>query len=323
MAPPVPDDVGMLRRLEVPPSRAEAFLQERYGSGVSDVTPIEHGEWSRAYSFTRYGRRRVVRFSALDEDFRKDRAAFELVGGRLPVPPLIELGGAFGGFFAVTGFLPGTPLDDLDGDAIAEALPALLATLDRMREVDLSGKSGYGGWIPPRGGSHRSWREFLLATGEDRPGSRTHGWRERMRESRTGEGPYLRARERLFELAPRCPEMRHLIHNDLLNRNVLVEEGRVSGVLDWGCSLYGDFLYDVGLLSFAFGWFEATRDIDVREAARRHFAEIGLEVPDFDERVTCYEIQVGLDAQAYQALTGRWDELAFGAERTLRLAGLR
>ena len=103
---------------------------------------------------------------------------------------------------------------------------------------------------------------------------------------------------------------------------MLVQDGRVSGLLDWGCSLYGDFLYDLGLLSFASGWYGTMRDIDVREVARRHLREIGLNVPGFDERLTCYEIHVGLEAQSYQALTSRWEELAFCADRTLRLAGL-
>ncbi|HEX4212886.1 MAG TPA: aminoglycoside phosphotransferase family protein [Candidatus Dormibacteraeota bacterium] len=312
----------MPERLDVAPSWAAAFLESRYGAGVGELGPINHGEWSRTYSFVLKGRRRIVRFSVLDEDFLKDRGAAELVAGALPVPPVLEFGEAFGGFFAVTDFLPGTPLDDLDAAGMTRALPSLLTTLDTLRGIDLGAETGYGGWIPGRGGFQRSWREYLLQAGEDSPGGRTHGWRERLHASATGDGPYLRARQRLFELAPSCPEIRHLIHNDLLNYNVLVEDGRVSALLDWGCSLYGDFLYDLGLLSFASAWVKTMRHIDVREEARRHFREIGLEVPGFDERLTCYEIHVGLDAQAYQAFTSRWEELAFCAERTLRLAGL-
>jgi thiamine kinase-like enzyme len=48
----------------------------------------------------------------------------------------------------------------------------------------------------------------------------------------------------------------HLVHSDLLHYNVLVAADRVTAVLDWGSSLYGDFLFDLAWLSTA-RWFRA------------------------------------------------------------------
>jgi hypothetical protein len=61
--------------------RAQAFLAARYGVGVSDLTPIAHGEWSAAFAVRHDDRARVVRFSALDEDLRLAR----LSAGESPV----------------------------------------------------------------------------------------------------------------------------------------------------------------------------------------------------------------------------------------------
>jgi aminoglycoside phosphotransferase (APT) family kinase protein len=36
----------------------------------------------------------------------------------------------------------------------------------------------------------------------------------------------------------------------LHDRNVLVADGMLTAVLDWSCSAYGDFLYDVAWLGF-------------------------------------------------------------------------
>ena len=45
-----------------------------------------------------------------------------------------------------------------------------------------------------------------------------------------------------------CRTTRHVIHGDLLNRNILVDGERINAVLDWGNALYGDHLYDAAWL---------------------------------------------------------------------------
>jgi hypothetical protein len=71
---------------------AEAFLTARFGHDVSVVSPIGQGEWSRAYAFRRAGAEYIVRFSALDEDFRKDRIAAGYSSRDLPIPVVVEIG---------------------------------------------------------------------------------------------------------------------------------------------------------------------------------------------------------------------------------------
>lgn len=91
-------------------------------------------------------------------------------------------------------------------------------------------------------------------------------------------------------------------------------------MFDWGCALYGDFLYDLACFAFWSCWFPAWQDIDFREEAARHFAAIGLEVPHFDERFRCCQVHAGLDAQQFQALVGDWENLERAAGRTLAVA---
>ncbi len=113
---------------------------------------------------------------------------------------------------------------------------------------------------------------------------------------------------------------RHLIHSDLLNYNVLVADGRISAVIDWGCAMYGDFLYDLAWFEFWAPWYAAWRGIDFRREAARHYASIGLDVPRFEERLTGCQIHIGLAAQAYNAFKERWDALEETARRTLEVA---
>jgi hygromycin-B 4-O-kinase len=114
------------------------------------------------------------------------------------------------------------------------------------------------------------------------------------------------------------------VHSDLLHFNVLVDDARVTAVIDWGSSLYGDFLYDIAWLCFFAPWYPEWRRIDFRTEAARYWASIGVELEQFDARIDCYQLHIGLDEQAYCAFTGRFDELARTAELTLKIArGLR
>jgi hygromycin-B 4-O-kinase len=120
-------------------------------------------------------------------------------------------------------------------------------------------------------------------------------------------------------LVEACPNERHLIHSDLLYFNVLVRDDRVSAVLDWGSSLYGDFVWDLAWLTLWQPWYTVWATIDIRAMARGHFSEIGLHVPNFEERVLCHELATGLDGLTYQAFTGHLDELAWTTRRVVGL----
>ena len=299
---------------------AEAFLASHLMRDVGEVSPVGQGEWSQAFGFRLGSAEYIVRFSDLDEDFHKDRIAARYTSRALPIPTIVEIGEIGSGFFAISERAHGRFLDDLDEKEMRATLPALFSALDAARHVDLSGSTGYGAWDADGNAPHASWREALLAVAKDQPGDRTDGWRERLTASDTGSAPFAEGLARLEALTRYCPEDRHLIHSDLLNCNVLVEDERISAIIDWGCAMYGDFLYDLAWFLFWSPWYTAWRGLDLKGAAERHYASIGLEVPHFEERLTCCQIHIGLAAQAYNAFKERWDALAETAQRTLAVA---
>jgi hygromycin-B 4-O-kinase len=298
----------------------EAFLAARFGGDAGGVVPLGMGVWSQAFAFRRAGYDYVIRFGAHQEDFAKDRLAARYASPALPIPRVVELGEAFGGYYAISERVFGTYIDDAGEAQMRALLPSLFAALDAVRLADLSGTTGYGGWDADGTAPYPSWRDALLDVASDRPTDRIHGWRERLAASAVGVGPFDEAYRHLVALADSAPERRHLIHSDLLHYNVLVEDDRITGVLDWGCGMYGDLLYDLAWLCFWQPWYPAWRGIDFQAEARHHYAAIGLDVPHFVERLCCCQIHIGLAGQAYQAYAGDWSDLRDTALHTLDVA---
>ena len=303
------------------PKGVTAFLRERFGAGVNDVLALAGGEWSRAFAFGEGGRDWVIRIADFDLAFRKDELATRWSSDALPIPRVLEVGSVGDGFFAISERMTGAMLETIDEPQLRAVLPSLLGTLDALRLADVSAFSGYGGWDASGNGWYPSWQAMLLDVATDDPARPNHGWRDRLAHSEVGDRPFAEAYDVLTSLVEKVHEERHLIHADFMNRNVMVSENKISGVFDWGCGMYGDFLMDLAWIDFWAPWSPGWDAVDIIAAARDHFRAIGLNVPNVSERIRACQIYVGLDGMAFQAHIGRWADLARTAARTLEVAG--
>jgi hygromycin-B 4-O-kinase len=276
----------------------QQFLAEQFDSAVCDVALAGAGAWSQAFSFRRGDEALIARFGSHGDDFAKDRYAFRYCAPGMPVPEVLVVGPAFGGYYAISRLVRGVPL---------EAVPA-----DQWREV--ASTSRFGGWDGGGLALRTRWSEHLLAVADDSPSQRTHGWRTRLAASAEGQAAFdwglACLHQVLDDMAPRS-----LIHGDLLNRNVLVEGGAVSGVFDWGCAAYGDHLYDLAWFIFWAPWHPNLDIALLRAALEQRWREAGYWPHNLQARLSACFLHIGLDHLAYNAYRGDWPTLALTAER--------
>ena len=294
----------------IAPEAASDFVARRYGDRAAGLRALGAGEWSHAYSLVLDGREMVIRFGGYVEDFRKDQVMAAHGSQALPVPAVAEIGQAGDGFFAVSERVAGGLLDQLDAAGMRAVLPSLLAALDAVAETDAGGR-GYGIWAPDLTAPAASWRQALLAVGEEAP--RVRGWRAALASSPTGSGPFERAYGRLAKLAGDVQAPRRLIHGDLLNRNVLVRSDRIAAVIDWGNAAFGDPLYDAAWLIYWWPWYPRWRGIDIESELREHWERRGGQPADSSRRLLACLLHIGLDAMSYTAFRGRHEDLARNA----------
>jgi hygromycin-B 4-O-kinase len=312
-----------VERPAVDQAAAAEFLDTRFGGGVSAVVAApRQGAWSRAYFFRHDHGDYVVRFAQRPDNFEKDRRYAVHSSPDLPIPQVLEIGEANGSAYAISERVYGDILEELDVDRMLRTLPSLFGALDAMRGIDLSSTTGFGPQLPDGNGEFTTWREYLLAVGDDQPtlaANPVRGWRAQLDGRPHVARTFDRTLDELASLVGECPEIRHLLHSDLLYGNVLVAGDRVSGVFDWGCALYGDFLYDLAWLTFWAPWHSGLDAAGVGRAALRHYDEIGLPVPNLAARLRCYEVHIGLAHLAYHSFTQEWDHLGWTERRTLEV----
>jgi aminoglycoside phosphotransferase (APT) family kinase protein len=305
---------------------AAEFLAGRYAGQARDICELGGGDWSRAFSFRLAGRDLVARFGLYGEDFGKDQQAMTFAGPDLPVPEVLETGRALDGAYAISQRCYGVFLETLDEAGWRRLLPALLRGLDTLRQLPAPAAGGTvpraGGTVPgPAGGG--SWREWLWSGLDDRPGARVSGWTAILAGQPVLSELFGTAQRAFSDLVGACPEIRHVLHGDLLNRNVLVapDASRLTAVFDWACSACGDFLYEAAWFTFWAPWHAGLAAIDFRSVIRAHYDATGVEVPGFAERLRCYELHIGLTHLAYCAFAGRHDDLRAVAQRTREILG--
>jgi hygromycin-B 4-O-kinase len=114
---------------------------------------------------------------------------------------------------------------------------------------------------------------------------------------------------------------RSLIHADLINRNVLVDGGRIAGIFDWGCARFGDHLYDLAWFEFWASWYPRLDITLLRSALAARWVEAGYTPHDLDARLLACHLHIGLDHLAYNAHTGDRANLLATAARMRELVG--
>jgi hygromycin-B 4-O-kinase len=256
----------------------------------------------------------VIRFGNHVDDFEKDQRAYAYASPELPIPQVLEIGQAFERYYAVSTRVHGVPLESLDEARWHAVVPSVVSVLEALRTTDISASLGYGGWGRDGNASHHSWSSQLLTVREDSPDQRSHGWRERLARSPQGEETfawgYTLLESLVDDAVPRC-----LLHRDLINRNVLVHENQISGVFDWGCSMYGDHLYDLAWFEFWSPWYPKLDMRYLRSELERRWAKIGyLPESKASRLVTCY-LHIGLEHLAYNAFLEDWSSLLATAKR--------
>jgi len=304
--------------LDISREQAQDFLRQHFHPEAAAVEGIGAGAWSRCFGFRVDGEELVVRFGAYVDDFVKDQRAYTYHAPGLPVPEVRAIGSAFDGYYAVSTRCYGDFLDHLAPDRWLAVVPSVVDALEAMRMSDLSTTSGYGSWGEHGHAPHAKWSGHLLRVADDTPDRRNFGWRALLAANAPEDDEtFTWGLARLQGLADKIDRStpRSLYHADLMNRNVLVDGTRISGVFDWGCACYGDHLYDLAWFEFWAPWYPELDIPPLRAELERRWQKVGYTPEHLTARLQACYLHIGLDHLAYNAWLRDWPTLSATARQ--------
>lgn len=297
------------------------FLDGHFG-GVEELRPVGAGMFSRAYSFRTGGKEFILRINRFREDFLKDEYAWRAwASPDIPIPEVIAIGEMRGGdgdegldsdeglYYAITRHAPGRTLARMEADELYPLIPEIFRTLDAIRKADISRNSGCGLMDAAGHGIFHSWPDYLRARHNQKF---AHDWEGLAEHPFFERELYERLRSEMEMLLDYVPAEKYLVHGDFGFDNVIADNGKITGVLDWAESQLGDFLYDIAYLDF---WSNTVP----YEALWRNYAE-GREydLSHFEERMRCYNIHIGMESLAIAATRNDREDYYFVRELILR-----
>jgi hygromycin-B 4-O-kinase len=325
MATPQPErssDDGGAAGLEAPfkpairPGQVLAVLHETFEGPITGLTPLRGGQLARVFAFTAEDHDYVVRLTTADNSSGFEKEAFiarHITTAGVPIPAIIRTGRWQDVHFAISAFAAGVPFDALDESASARVSPSLIAILDAIHASDIRAWSGAGPFDAGGAGQFPSWREYLASVREEESTGFYGRWHTLFTDSFLERDLFDDVYARMLALLPRCPEERFLVHGDYGFDNVLVDEERITAVLDWSNAKYGDFLYDIAWLHF----FPSHENFAAR--VREHYAATGRVVPDYEDRLRCYVCFIGLESLRFFAKAGQRPHYDWARQRLLDL----
>ncbi len=260
------------------------LLSSQFPDQITGLNPLKEGWMSQAFSFESGGSGYVIRLCVEEEGFLKDKYAFEHFSSlEIPIPKVVKTGQVEGGYFSISEKLPGKDLRNADIKNNLGLLKDMFEVMNAIHRVELPKDAKFGFWDKNGKAKYESYKDFEF------------------REEVSGPQPkdqelFDELREKVKESFRFIPKQKWLVHGDYGFDNLLAEEAKVTGVLDWSESFYGDFLRDVAWLNF---WSD---DVDFKELYKRYYKEAGIEIPDYDERLMFQELLIGRGSLGFALL---------------------
>ncbi len=264
------------------------FLNENFDASITDIEFIAGGESSQAFSFQSEKGDFVIRINGDKNSFEKDEYAFNTFASeKIPIPKIIRIGQINEKYyFAISTTAEGKIINELSEEEYQETFPDLLRVLDAIHAIDITEYPGYGKWNLNGIGKFQSWRDCVLSINE-------YPVKDNLFEvSFLERDVWDKIYTQIQGLVKFCPKERWLVHGDYGHNNALSDGRKITGVLDWAESVYGDFVYDIAWLSF-WNSKEHAKQIDA------HYSQ--KEIPNFAERLLCYKLCIGLGSLSFFA----------------------
>jgi hygromycin-B 4-O-kinase len=231
-------------KCDIEKEAASDFLLGYYSNEISELKELDKGKHSRAFSYEQNGQGLVVRFNTENTGFVKDKFAYEHFNTEeTPIPEILDTGIYQNGiYYCITKKVVGETGRDQYKREDFSSLPLQYATIESISRIKPPGK-GFG-YLDAYGNaplnSSLEYMQSLYRT------EVVFDW------NKVFEIPFVERNftdyvaERMEHFAQFGITEQELLHGDFGSDNIFIKDVKVSGIIDWEKTRYGDHFLDVG-----------------------------------------------------------------------------
>ena len=269
------------------------FLENNYDKKVSSVVSLKSGEISQAFSFSSKGKSLVLRVTTNEDNgFAKDEYAYENFSEYgIPIPKILDIGTFDEYFFAISERVEGKIPNHFNRKEITKLMPDIVKVLGLIHSVNVSNKKGFGSWNTEGVGKDKSWKDVLLRYFQEVDES----WEKKYENTIFEKEIFDQTRENLQGIVDSLSGVHFLVHADYGFDNLLFKGSKITGVIDWEHSAYGDFLYDVAWLEF---W---APNVGFAKIFKDYYQKSEIDITNWDNRILSCICYLGAGALGFFA----------------------
>lgn len=300
-------------KTKIDKSEVISFLQNKIDPNISTLEILKGGEMSQAFSFVSKNELFVIRVSTVFYPFEKDMYAWKnFKSSKIPMPEILEIGELKEKlYFAISRKVEGQNFDTLPVEIQKSLVPQLIEIHEAVKSVQIpDGKFGY--WNGEGVAASNTWRDFVVSYDDDIYGKWDELYKDTCLEKEVIEKVYAK----LSELTSYLPEERFLVHGDFAGNNAVSDGKTITGILDWGESSYGDTLYDIAWNDFYFEY------LNLGTAVKEYYKKSGVACKNFDERILCYKLRLGVGGLGFFAKSYQNDNYEHQKAKLLQLLSI-
>lgn len=222
----------------------QKFLETHHNNQIERFVHIQEGKHSDAFAYIHSGQEYIARFNVTDEGFLKDAYAYEnFSNAKILIPKIIETG-TFNEnlFFCISEKVHGETAKEQYNKGDFSSLPIQFETVEAIKAIPIHpNDAGFGKWKVGGQAEHDFDKYFAeICNG----GISDWAVFQEIRYFDKDFVEYLLTR--IQKYSSHSIGVRELVHGDFGGSNLLVNNGKVSGIIDWAHSFYGDRFWDVG-----------------------------------------------------------------------------
>lgn len=251
---------------------------------TSQVRELTGGLASQTFAFEVNGQQYVFKTGTRKEVHEKEQWVYNKYHHMLPLRRIVLIHESEDQPpYGIYDFIEGVKMFDLNSQELVDIVTSVLEILAILRSIEISDGDGYGRFDSTGNAPYPSWGDFINAIyNED-----IYNWSEV--EKKGLDADVIEAAIRKLKRGAESIKLtrKQLIHGDLGSFNLIAEQGRISGVIDWSLAMYGDHLYDIANFLF---WNE-----DKLQPLIAHLKAIYMDTAESKRTIACYMLRIGLE----------------------------